>query len=145
MIMPAGRSACPASRRRRCRRRRREEEDLKGGAVLKGTVEPGEGDETPKEGDLVRRCVIPGTPGCCLPPARARPSGRVAPLSSRRQVFLHYSLLDEEREVLLSTRSEHGGSGCPQPFVLGRGRRMLRGMELAVLGASREKGGSQSI
>ncbi|EFN57340.1 hypothetical protein CHLNCDRAFT_142698 [Chlorella variabilis] len=78
----------------------REEEDMKGGAVLKGTVEPGEGEATPQEGDLV---------------------------------FLHYSLLDEHRQVLRSTLHEHGGSGRPQPFVVGRGRRMLRGMELGVL------------
>ena len=80
----------------------REEEDLKGGAVLKGIVEAGEGDATPQAGDLV---------------------------------FLHYSLLDEHREVVCSTHLEHGGNGSPQPFVLGRGQRMLRGMELSVLGA----------
>ena len=34
-------------------RSRREEEDLKSGAVLKGIVEPGQGDERPSEGDLV--------------------------------------------------------------------------------------------
>lgn len=32
----------------------REEEDLKGGAVLKGVLEPGTGTATPQEGDLVR-------------------------------------------------------------------------------------------
>lgn len=51
------------------------------------------------------------------------------------QVFLHYSLSDASGDVLLSTRAEHGGAGRPQPFVLGRGRRMLRGMELGVTGA----------
>lgn len=50
------------------------------------------------------------------------------------QVFLHYSLLNEHRDVLCSTHKEHGGSGRPQPFVIGRGRRMLRGMELGVQG-----------
>lgn len=38
----------------------REEEDLKGGAVLKGTVQPGEGEERPREGDLVRRLALWG-------------------------------------------------------------------------------------
>lgn len=83
-------------------RRGREDEDLKGGAVLKGTVQAGQGEERPQEGDLV---------------------------------FLHYSLQSEHGDVLLSTRAEHGGAGRPQPFVLGRGRRMLRGMELGVTGA----------
>lgn len=78
----------------------REEEDLKGGAVLKGVLEPGTGTATPQEGDLV---------------------------------FLHFSLLDEHRQVLCSTSLERGASGRPQPFVIGRGRRMLRGMELGVL------------
>lgn len=54
------------------------------------------------------------------------------------QVFLHYSLQNQHGDVLLSTRAEHGGSGRPQPFVLGRGRRMLRGMELGVMGACRQ-------
>ncbi len=39
----------------------REEEDLRGGAVLKGTVEPGKGGASPQEGDLVSR----GWPACC--------------------------------------------------------------------------------
>jgi hypothetical protein len=52
----------------------------------------------------------------------------------RLQVFLHYSLLNEHRDVLCSTHKEHGGNGCPQPFVIGHGRRMLRGMELGVQG-----------
>ncbi|PSC68182.1 Peptidyl-prolyl cis-trans isomerase PASTICCINO1 [Micractinium conductrix] len=79
----------------------REEEDLQSGAVLKGTLEPGEeGGDTPRDGDLV---------------------------------WLHYSLMNEHRDVLRSTRAEHGGAGTPQPFVMGRGKaRMLRGMELGV-------------
>ncbi|KAL4447985.1 hypothetical protein ABPG75_005204 [Micractinium tetrahymenae] len=77
----------------------REEEDLRGGAVLKGTVEPGQGGGSPQEGDLV---------------------------------FLHYGLMNEHRDVLCSTSAEHGGSGRPQPFVLSKGRRMLRGMELGL-------------
>lgn len=36
---------------------------------------------------------------------------------------------------MASTFSGAGGSGRPQPFVLGKGARMLRGMELAVKGA----------
>jgi len=43
------------------------------------------------------------------------------------------------KDVLASTQTAHGGSGHPQPFVLGKGRRMLRGMELGVMG---ERGSS---
>ena len=50
------------------------------------------------------------------------------------QVFLHYSILNEHHDVLTSTLRQNGGSGQPQPFVIGHGRRMLRGMELGVLG-----------
>lgn len=82
----------------------REEEDLKAGAVMKGTLEPGEGEERPQEGDLV---------------------------------FLHYSVMSEHKDVLASTDAAHGGSGHPQPFVLGKGRRMLRGMELGVMEMAR--------
>lgn len=42
--------------------------------------------------------------------------------------------MNEHRDVLSSTLSEHGGSGRPQPFVVGKGRRMLRGMELGLQG-----------
>lgn len=42
--------------------------------------------------------------------------------------------MNEHRDVLCSTSTEHGGSGRPQPFVLGKGRRMLRGMELGLPG-----------
>jgi hypothetical protein len=103
--------------------------------VLKGTLEAGEGDETPQSGDLVR-AALRGAP---------RPTGtlrlwlqpNLLPTASALpclQVFLHYSLLNEHRDVLCSTHQEHGGSGRPQPFVIGRGRRMLRGMELGVQG-----------
>lgn len=43
--------------------------------------------------------------------------------------------MSEHKDVLASTHTAHGGSGHPQPFVLGKGRRMLRGMELGVMGA----------
>lgn len=105
---------------------------MKGGAVLKGTVEPGEGEATPQEGDLVCRVASSSLrlAGKLRQWAMAPPPCFALP----PQVFLHYSLLDEHRQVLRSTLHEHGGSGRPQPFVVGRGRRMLRGMELGVLG-----------
>lgn len=69
------------------------------------------------------RPTVHFAPPCRLPPEHPP------------QVFIHYSLSDASGDVLLSTRAEHGGAGRPQPFVLGRGRRMLRGMELGIMGA----------
>jgi hypothetical protein len=45
--------------------------------------------------------------------------------------------MNAHQDVLCSTHAEHGGSGRPQPFVVGHGRRMLRGMEQGVMGAPR--------
>lgn len=51
----------------------REEEDLRAGAVLKGSVEPGEGSERPQEGDLVRGTGDPGCQQLSVGTADARP------------------------------------------------------------------------
>ncbi|GAB4824130.1 hypothetical protein N2152v2_011176 [Parachlorella kessleri] len=50
-------------------------------------------------------------------------------------VFLHLSFMSPSGAVASSTRSEHGGAGHPRPFVLGKGQRMPRGLELGVLAA----------
>ena len=114
----------------------REEEDLKAGAVMKGTLEPGEGEERPQEGDLVR-CALHGLAQVLLSSLGWVSHHMLLPasLSCLLQVFLHYSVMSEHKDVLASTDAAHGGSGHPQPFVLGKGRRMLRGMELGVMGA----------
>ncbi len=52
------------------------------------------------------------------------------------QVFLHYSLTHPaQQQPSWSTRREEGGGGLPEPFIIGKGgRRMLRGVELALTG-----------
>ena len=109
--------------------------------MMKGTVEAGEGSETPQSGDLVRAQLrgAAATRGHThwLCGAGLCAANKLAGNCKHHpcvQVFLHYSLLNEHRDVLCSTHKEHGGSGRPQPFVIGRGRRMLRGMELGVQG-----------
>ena len=114
--------------------------------MLKGVVETGQGEERAREGDLVRACLagsldmLPRCPALrCLTALSSvqaeHPHLARATINNPPQVFIHYSLSDASGDVLLSTRAEHGGAGRPQPFVLGRGRRMLRGMELGVMGA----------
>jgi hypothetical protein len=50
------------------------------------------------------------------------------------QVYVHYSVLDAENDLLYTTWAEEGGSGQPLAFVLGKGCRAPRAWELAVLG-----------
>ena len=50
------------------------------------------------------------------------------------QVYLHYSVATAAGQVLQSTRIEEGGAGLPLAFVIGKGRRVPRGWELAILG-----------
>jgi len=49
------------------------------------------------------------------------------------QVYAHVSVREGER-VLETTRADEGGSGVPRAFVLGKGRRVPRAWELALLG-----------
>lgn len=51
---------------------------------------------------------------------------------SVRQVYLHYTVRGLDETVYCSTRSEAGGRGVPQPFVLGKGMRMPRGWEIGL-------------
>ncbi len=69
-------------------------------------------------------------------PYIARPEGwlTVGVCRTHAQVFLHLSFMSPSGAVASSTRSEHGGAGHPRPFVLGKGQRMPRGLELGVLG-----------
>lgn len=78
-----------------------EDMDLRRGAVLSATIQPGDG-ERPKPGDLV---------------------------------FLHLGYADPSGVVQKSTRSDQEGTGIPEPFILGKDNRLLRGIHLAVEGA----------
>jgi hypothetical protein len=50
-------------------------------------------------------------------------------------VYLHYTVRQESsRQVVASTLTEHGGSGCPHVAVLEKGLRMPRGWELVLKG-----------
>lgn len=48
--------------------------------------------------------------------------------------MFHLSLKKDSGEVLSTTRPEEEGNGVPQAFVLGRGKRLPRGWELALQG-----------
>ncbi len=49
-------------------------------------------------------------------------------------MYLHYSVATAAGQVLQSTRVEEGGAGLPLAFVIGKGRRVPRGWELAIMG-----------
>ena len=50
------------------------------------------------------------------------------------QVYVHVSIKTVDGEVLDTTRRDEGGSGVPNVFVVGKGKRAPRGWELAVAG-----------
>lgn len=50
------------------------------------------------------------------------------------QVYVHYSVLNAESDLLYTTWAEEGGSGQPLAFVLGKGSRAPRAWELSLLG-----------
>ena len=51
------------------------------------------------------------------------------------QVYFHLSVRRQDGEMLQTTRADDGGTGVPEAYVLnGKGRRALRGWELALLG-----------
>uniref|UniRef100_A0A1D1ZPP5 peptidylprolyl isomerase n=1 Tax=Auxenochlorella protothecoides TaxID=3075 RepID=A0A1D1ZPP5_AUXPR len=51
-------------------------------------------------------------------------------------VFLHLRI-GKGNSYLTSTRPEDGGQGHPQPFILGKSKNLLKGLELAVRGMRR--------
>lgn len=53
------------------------------------------------------------------------------------QVYVHFSILDAENDLLYTTWAEEGGSGQTLAFVVGKGCRAPRAWELAVLGECR--------
>lgn len=48
------------------------------------------------------------------------------------QVFLHVTLIKDEH-VIWSTRSDYGGQGHAEPYLLGKSKSLIKGIELAVL------------
>ena len=48
-------------------------------------------------------------------------------------MYVHVAVRESER-VLQTTRADEGGLGVPRAFVLGKGRRVPRAWELALLG-----------
>jgi len=50
------------------------------------------------------------------------------------QVYVHFSVLSLDNDVLYTTSASDGGSGQPLAFVLGKGCRAPRAWELAVAG-----------
>jgi hypothetical protein len=60
-----------------------------------------------------------------------------APVLAPVQVYVHCSILSADNDLLFTTWAEEGGSGQPLAFVVGKGCRAPRALELAVLGMSR--------
>lgn len=115
----------------------REQQDLGAGAVLQAVTQEGEGTATPQDGDLVSTC--PFLEGVTLPCMDSTLHTEMvghkrACLPCFVQVYVHYSVLDAENDLLYTTWAEEGGSGQPLAFVLGKGCRAPRAWELAVLG-----------
>ena len=50
------------------------------------------------------------------------------------QVTVHVVTRSPDGHNLWSTREQYGGSGLPLAFVMGKGRRVPRGWELALYG-----------
>ena len=50
------------------------------------------------------------------------------------QVTVHVVARSPDGQNLWGTREQHGGSGLPLAFVMGKGRRVPRGWELALYG-----------
>lgn len=50
------------------------------------------------------------------------------------QVYVHYSVATKSGNIVQSTRIEEGGNGIPLAFVIGKGWRVPRGWEIALLG-----------
>ena len=50
------------------------------------------------------------------------------------QVTVHVVARSPDGQNLWSTQEQFGGSGLPLAFVMGKGRRVLRGWELALYG-----------
>jgi hypothetical protein len=124
----------------------REQQDLKAGAVLQAVTQQGEGSSTPNEGDLVSSAAAAPAQAafarlCC---AVRFPSSSWSLMPRRLQVYVHYSVLNEDGDVLYSTWAEEGGSGQPLAFVLGKGCRAPRAWELAVAGATRAAATTQT-
>lgn len=106
--------------------------------MLQAVTQKGEGDATPNDGDLVSVLVNTTsnwlvdalTPRCtmsaCVPTATC--------VCGALQVYVHFSVLNIDGDLLYTTWAEQGGSGQPLAFVLGKGCRAPRAWELAILG-----------
>lgn len=57
-----------------------------------------------------------------------------ADLGRHLQVLFHLSIKKQDGEVLQTTRMEEDGNGVPRTAVLGKGKRLPRGWELALQG-----------
>lgn len=55
-------------------------------------------------------------------------------LSCLVQVYVHFSVINADDDLLYTSWAEEGGSGQPLAFVIGKGSRAPRAWELAVLG-----------
>jgi hypothetical protein len=102
--------------------------------VLQAVVQQGEGDATPKDGDLVSRQQAGPAPSNQLTAAQQKNSPSAVLPASFVQVYVHYSVLNAENDLLYTTWAEEGGSGQPLAFVLGKGSRAPRAWELSLLG-----------
>ncbi|KXZ48761.1 hypothetical protein GPECTOR_25g345 [Gonium pectorale] len=59
-------------------------------------------------------------------------SGRAGGALGVAAVYIHYSIRDQEDDLLYSTRSEEGGSGQAFAFLMEKGLRVPRGWEIAL-------------
>lgn len=105
---------------------------MRAGAVLQAVVQQGEGDATPKDGDLVSRQQAGPAPQPTTDPQQKN-SQTADPAASFVQVYVHYSVLNAENDLLYTTWAEEGGNQ-PLAFVLGKGSRAPRAWELSLLG-----------
>eukprot|EP00798_Chlamydomonas_sp_ICE-L_P005152 gene5152-34966_t len=52
-------------------------------------------------------------------------------------VYVHFSVIEGDDDILYSTRAEDGGTGHPLAFIMEKGRRAPRGWEIALGGMSK--------
>lgn len=117
----------------------REEDDIDNGDLMKAEIHPGEGEESPIEGSMVSS--LSSFELKYLHLFRASSTLGTILTSIGTQVYVHVVVHgQDEDQVILSSRKEHGGNGKPYIYLLGSGNsRPLRGIELALLGMKKKE------
>ena len=90
----------------------REEDDIDNGDLMKAEIHPGEGEESPIEGSMVSS--LSSFELKYLHLFRASSTLGTILTSIGTQVYVHVVVHgQDEDQVILSSRKEHGGSGKP--------------------------------